>query len=99
MPQDLLTVTAEVVAKHGKEAELRTQVLALVAPTRKEEGCVQYDVHVSNGEPGRFVFYENWTSGEMLDRHLKSDHFRAFEAAAGSLLAEPTRVLRLTRIS
>lgn len=99
MPQQLLTVVAEMLAKPGKETELKTQLLALVAPTRKEEGCVQYDVHVSNSEPGRFVFYENWTSGDTLDRHLKSPHFKAFEGVADDLLAEPPRVLMLTRIS
>lgn len=99
MPQELLTVVAEMLARPGKEDELRAQLLALVAPTRKEEGCVQYDLHVSTAEPGRFVFYENWTSGETLERHLKSPHFRAFQEVADGLLAEPPRVLTVTRIA
>jgi quinol monooxygenase YgiN len=99
MPQELLAVVAEMLAKPGKEAELRTQVLALVAPTRKEEGCVQYDLHVSTAEPGRFVFYEKWTSSETLERHLNSPHFKAFQKVADSLLAEPPRVLTVTRIA
>jgi quinol monooxygenase YgiN len=99
MPQDLLTVVAEMVAKPGKEEELRTQLLALVAPTRREGGCVQYDLHVSKSESGRFIFCEIWTSGDALDRHLKSPHFTAFQGVADGLLAEPPRVLTLTRIS
>jgi quinol monooxygenase YgiN len=94
-----LTVVAEMVAKPGKEAELERQLLALIEPTRKEEGCVQYDLHRSTDEPGRFVFYENWKSRELLDRHLQSPHMQAFGRAAGALLQEPMRVMTYTRIA
>lgn len=96
---NLLTVVAEMVAKPGKEAELERQMLALIEPTRKEEGCVQYDLHRSTEESGRFVFYENWTARELLDRHLQSPHLKAFGKAAGDLLREPLRVMTYTRIA
>jgi quinol monooxygenase YgiN len=99
MTNALLTVVAEMVAKAGKEEDLKRQVLALVEPTRREEGCVQYDLHQSTGERGRFVFYENWTSRESLERHRQSPHLAAFGAVQGDLLAEPARVLTYTRIA
>lgn len=99
MTSNLLTVVAEMVAQPGKEEELKRQLLALVEPTRKEEGFVQYDLHESTDEPGRFIFYENWTSRQTLDRHLASPHLRAFVAVAGELLIEPPRILTCTRIS
>jgi quinol monooxygenase YgiN len=96
---NLLTVVAEMVAKPGKEDALRQQLVGLVEPTRKEEGCVQYDLHVSTSERGRFVFYENWTSREMLDKHSASDHIQRFRAIAGDLLGEPARILTYDRIA
>ena len=96
---DLLTVVAEMKAKPGKEEDLRRAVLALIEPTRNEEGCVQYDLHAHTSDPGRFVFYENWTSRDHLDRHLASPHLRAFGAASGDLLAEPPRVETYARIA
>jgi len=98
MPE-LLTVVAEMAARPGNEDRLRSALLALVEPTRKEEGCVQYDLHVATDQPGRFVFYENWTSREMLDRHLASAHLQAFLGIAGELLLEPPRILTYTRIA
>ncbi len=98
MDRNPLTVVAEIVARRGKEDELKRQLLALIVPTRKEEGCIQYDLHQSTDEPGRFVFYENWTSRELLDRHLNSPHLAAFDAAAGELLAEPPRIMTYKRI-
>jgi quinol monooxygenase YgiN len=99
MPENPLSVVAEMVAKPGKEDELKRHLIALVAPTLKEEGCVQYDLHQSTTEPGRFVFYENWTSAETLDRHSKSAHIRAFRSVRDEILAEPGRVLTYTRIA
>lgn len=96
---ELLTVVAEMQAKPGMEDELRRRATALVAPTRQEEGCVQYDLHVSTDQPGRLVFYENWTSRAALDKHSASAHIQAFRATAGEVLAEPARVLTYTRIA
>jgi quinol monooxygenase YgiN len=95
----LLTVVAEMAAKPGKEEELRLALLALVEPTRQEEGCVQYDLHVHTSEPGRFVFYENWTSAAALDKHSQSAHIQAFRTGAADLLSEPARILTYTRIA
>ena len=99
MITNLLTVVAEMLAQPGREAELERQLLALVEPTRKEEGCVQYDVHRATDEAGRFVFYENWASRDLLERHLGSPHLTAFREAAGGLLAEPPRIVTYTRIA
>ncbi len=51
MTRNLLSVVAEMVAKPGKEEELKRHLIALVAPTLQEEGCVQYDLHQSTGSP------------------------------------------------
>ena len=99
MPNTLLTVVAEMVAKPGKEDELKRRLLALVGPTRQEDGCVQYDLHQHTSEGGRFAFYENWQSRELLERHLQSPHLLAFGGVEEELLAEPARILTYTRIA
>jgi len=98
MPQ-LLTVVAEMQAKPGKEDDLRRAVLALIEPTRQEDGCVQYDLHVHSSDPSRFVSYETWTSQEHLDRHAASAHLKIFGAAAADLLVQPPRVETYSRIA
>lgn len=95
----MLTVVAELVAQPGREAELTTELLAMVKATRQEEGCIQYDLHVSTDQPGNFVFYENWTSREALDRHAASPHLQAFGVKAPDLLLQPARVLTYTRLA
>ncbi|TAK94934.1 MAG: antibiotic biosynthesis monooxygenase, partial [Verrucomicrobia bacterium] len=42
-----ITVVATFKARPGKESELRAALIGLVAPTRKEAGCLNYDLHAS----------------------------------------------------
>ena len=81
-----LTVVAKLTAKKGKEKETRASLQELVAPTLKEEGCINYDLHVSTGEEGVFLFYENWTSHDLWQKHMGSDHIAAFFKIADDLL-------------
>ena len=96
---DLFTVIAWLEAKPGKESELRAALLALIEPTRKEDGCVQYDLHEHTEQPGRFAFYENWTSKEHLDRHLASPHVQDFFTASPALLTGPPRIETYWRLA
>lgn len=84
--RDLVTVIAHMKAAEGKEDELRDALEALVEPTSQEEGCVNYDLHESSEEPGRFFFYENWESGTHLDAHLGAPHVQDFAARVGDLV-------------
>lgn len=95
---ELLTVVAEMKAKPGREEDLLNAALALIEPTRREEGCVQYDLHVHTKDPGRLVFFENWSSAEHLARHSISAHLVAFGARTEELLAEPMRVETYRRV-
>jgi quinol monooxygenase YgiN len=99
MDQKYLTVVAEFYAKPGKEEELRGELLALVAPTRAENGCVQYDLHEEQGKPGHFLFYENWTSRAELDAHAKSAHLQRLFGMVSGMVTEDPRILFFDRIA
>lgn len=87
-----LTVVAQIKAKPGKENETQQALQALLAPTRKEAGCVNYDLHVSPQNPTLFLFHENWASQADLDRHLQSPHIQAMFARVTELLAEAPQI-------
>jgi quinol monooxygenase YgiN len=76
-------------AKRGREQELRQVLEGLLAPTRAEDGCINYDLHCNDDDPSEFMFYENWTSRSHLDRHLESPHLSAFKARMDALLDRP----------
>jgi len=72
-----ITVVATFQARPGKESELKSALIGLVAPTRQEPGCLNYDLHVLPEDPAKFLFHENWTSKAHLDTHLRSAHIKA----------------------
>ena len=96
--ETLLTVVAEMQAKPGGESELRGELLKMVGFTLQEDGCVQYDLHESTATPGKFVFYENWTSAAALEKHGASAHIQAFRVKAPELLAGPAHIVTYHRI-
>jgi quinol monooxygenase YgiN len=87
-----LTVVARITAKPGREDEVKQALLANVAPTRAERGCIDYDLHQSHQDPAVFLFYENWESQKDLDAHSQSPHIQALRARAADLFAEPVLI-------
>lgn len=71
-----VTVVATFQARPGKEAALREALIALLGPTRKEPGCISYDMHTSPEDPAKFLFYETWQSKDDLDAHMRSPHIQ-----------------------
>ncbi len=89
-----VTVVARVKAKSGKEGAVERELLQLVRETRREAGCLNYDLHRSADDSTVFLFYENWESLDHLNRHAESAHIKAFRAKAATdeLLDAPTQI-------
>lgn len=97
MTMSQLTIVAKVTAKKEAVEIVRSELLKMVAPTRKEEGCSDYNLHQDNDNPAVFIFYENWESAVFLEKHISSDHFKAYVRAVDDLIEEKT-VHKMTRI-
>jgi quinol monooxygenase YgiN len=73
--------------------EYTDEVLALlknmVSHSRKEAGCLQYDLHRDNADENTFVFYEIWESEAILEQHNTQPYITAFIAAADKLVRAP----------
>jgi quinol monooxygenase YgiN len=92
MSNTFYTVLAILEAKSGKEHELADVLTALIDPTCKEDGCVTYELHRDPKNPGKFMFYENWTSAEAHAQHILTPHIKAWQAKMGELLTKPYEV-------
>ncbi len=83
---ELITVIAYMHAKPGQEQALRNALMALIVPTGKERGFVNYDIHEDIEDPGFFALYENWETIEEHNEHLETPHVQHFESLLGDLL-------------
>lgn len=96
MNQTTVVVVAAIKVKSGVEERARQVLLEVVAPTRLEPGCLNYDLHQSATDPTEFLFHETWTSDEALAAHSTSTspHRQALREQLGELLAGPPQVTR-----
>ena len=69
----------------GKETALRQELTKLLEPTRKEDGCLFYDLHVNTNDPSKLLFHESWTSQAHHAAHDKTPHIQSFRTRVGEL--------------
>jgi quinol monooxygenase YgiN len=87
LPKKAVTLMVVLRAKEGQETLLEAELRALVGPTRREEGCLQYDLHRAEDQPGAFLLHEVWASREHHTKHTKTPHFLRWNARQDTLLA------------
>jgi len=94
-----VTVVARLKAKAGLEEKVKQELMKMVEATRKESGCLNYDLHVDESDPACFLFYENWVSKMALDNHFHTEHFVRLQSMKDELFAEPTSINFMKMIS
>ena len=99
MADEKLSLLAEFLIRPGMEEKVKKEVMALVAPTRSEPGCINYDLHQDRENPRRLVLYENWRSKKDLDEHLAMPYLQAFIAKQDELLEEPIKLTFMDMVS
>lgn len=62
-------------AKLGREADVVTVFSKLSEASRKEPGCVLYQVHRHKTDPRRFFIYEQYKDDAALEAHRAAPHF------------------------
>ena len=98
MDPQLLTVVAVFRARTGYEAELGAALRAMLIPTRKEDGCLNYDLHQGVDRPGLYYFHETWASADHHRAHLDTPHVRQLLTISSPMLLDPILELKGRRI-
>ncbi len=77
-----INVVAVLKAKEGREADVVAAFEPVLEASRKDKGCIRYDLFSAEGAPGTLVMLETWESQEDLNEHMKSP---ALAAGFGSV--------------
>ena len=80
---------------HAEQVErFRDVTLQNAEASRREEGCVRFDVIQQADDPSRFTFIEVFKSEADGATHRESSHFKKWLEEAVPLMVEPrTRVI------
>jgi quinol monooxygenase YgiN len=87
LPKDAATLMVILRPREGQELFLEAELRALIGPTRKEDGCLRYDLYRSAEGPAAYLLSEVWESCAHHTAHTKTDHFTRWNARKDSLLA------------
>jgi quinol monooxygenase YgiN len=66
----------------------------LVIETRKEEGCIQYDLVEDRENKGLFFIMEIWESEEYHHQHTGSNHLMNFRIQSVPMLEKSAEVYK-----
>ena len=72
---DMVVLAVTWTAKSGREAAVGEVFSKLTEESRKEPGCLMYQVHRHRTEPRRFFIYEQYKDDAALEAHRAAPHF------------------------
>lgn len=95
----MVHVLARITAQPASADALREILVELVAQSRKEAGCLHYELFQQEGAAHIFQTVERWADGAAADAHMSTPHVAAAIAKAGALLGAPPEILRYAQIA
>jgi quinol monooxygenase YgiN len=84
----MVYIIAYLNAHPGKGPEVLPLAAPLIEATRREAGCISYELYQKPGDPDTLVFVETWKDKAAVDAHFAEPHLKAFQAAMADLLIE-----------
>src|SRR4051812_28058206 len=91
-------VVARIVANPSRTGDLKALLIDLAVESRREEGCVRYEVLEEEGSAGSFLLVEEWQSAGDLDAHNTTSHVRDALGRAPALVAQLPEIRRCRKI-
>lgn len=83
----MIKVVARKLVNEGKIEEVKTLYEQLVQASRKEEGCIKYELYQDESNPQVLAVIEEWENKDALNKHMKSEHFTSLVPMIGKLTA------------
>ena len=89
-----IRVIARVTSQPDKVEELKSILLNLIEPTRREKGCLSYQLLQDKTDAAEFVFIEEWAGDSAENAHMTTSHVQDTLSKAESLLAKAPDISR-----
>lgn len=70
----------------------------LVSKTRKETGCISYELTHDIKNPGHFLFLERWIDEAALQIHTETEHFQHLVPLIDEHTSKKAKYTRMTLV-
>jgi quinol monooxygenase YgiN len=74
--------------------EARSLLFSLLEPTRRENGCIEYELLQSLDDPLEFTLVSEWVSDDAFIGHLASPHMQTGARQVNLLFTAPPEIRR-----
>ncbi|MDF2485416.1 MAG: antibiotic biosynthesis monooxygenase [Herbinix sp.] len=86
----MIKVVAKSKVMEDKIEEVLNLYQELVIETRKEDGCIQYELYQDNEDSSVLAMIEKWEDKAALDNHMQTEHFKRIVPMVGKFVVEST---------
>ena len=93
-----ITIVVRLRAKPRRETAMGEALVEICRASRKEKGCLQYELHQSAEDPALFLLYEDWATQSDLDAHMQTSYVKGFLIGARQYLLDRPEITRWTRL-
>jgi quinol monooxygenase YgiN len=94
----VISVVATFNPKENQENEVEQILRGMVGPTRKEPGCLRYELYGAAGTEQQFVLIEAYADQAALESHRATEHYKKYRSSITDALKEPIKVAVLSTI-
>jgi quinol monooxygenase YgiN len=71
----MITIVAKMTLKPGKKEDFIALTEELRRESRKEKGCISYELYEDIKDPNALAFIEEWRDEEAIKFHNESKHY------------------------
>lgn len=97
MNDEKIVLIARLKVKTNSVESAKRAALAIVADSRAEAGCINYDFHQAIDDETIFIWHETWQNKAAIEAHGASEHFKNFSRQIKDSVDEPLQIT-LTRM-
>ncbi|MCB2313861.1 antibiotic biosynthesis monooxygenase [Clostridium tagluense] len=94
----MITIVAKNSIKQGKTEEFKLLAEKLINESRKESGCISYNLYEDSNNCNILTFIEEWENSEAINIHNNSEHFTSIVPKFGELKQSQSEVNLYKRV-
>lgn len=94
----MITIVAKSIIKEGKVEEFKALAKELIEESRKEEGCISYNLNQDLNNKNVLTFIEEWQDKEAIALHNNSVHFTTIVPKFGEFREKASEINLYERV-
>lgn len=88
----MITIVAKTVVKESEINNFIDLAQELISESKKEAGCIEYNLYQDTNDKNVLTFIERWESEEAINIHNETPHFTSIVPKLGEMQTKDTEV-------